>query len=53
MRPSELAAFSRDSKLDLQDQIGMAYNPFTRKYSLEASIDVNYIACYTRAETEK
>jgi 2-polyprenyl-6-hydroxyphenyl methylase/3-demethylubiquinone-9 3-methyltransferase len=51
IKPSELAAFSRDSKLDLQDQIGMAYNPLTRKYSLEANVDVNYIACYTRAET--
>ena len=52
IKPSELAAFSRDSKLDLQDQIGMAYNPLTRKYSLEANVDVNYIACYTRAETQ-
>ena len=52
IKPSELAAFSRDSKLDLQDQIGMAYNPLTRKYSLEANVDVNYIACYTRPETQ-
>jgi len=52
IKPSELAAWSRDSKLDLQDQIGMAYNPLTRKYSLEANVDVNYIACYTRAETQ-
>ena len=52
IKPSELAAWSRESKLDLQDQIGMAYNPLTRKYSLEANVDVNYIACYTRPETE-
>ena len=52
IKPSELAAWSRDSKLDLQDQIGMAYNPLTRKYSLEANVDVNYIACYTRPETQ-
>ncbi len=52
IKPSELAAFSRDSKLDLQDQIGMAYNPLTRKYSLEKNVDVNYIACYTRPETQ-
>jgi 2-polyprenyl-6-hydroxyphenyl methylase / 3-demethylubiquinone-9 3-methyltransferase len=31
IKPSELAAWSRASKLDLQDQIGMAYNPLTRK----------------------
>lgn len=52
IKPSELAAWSRDSKLDLQDQIGMAYNPLTRKYSLEANVDVNYIAHYTRPETQ-
>lgn len=52
IKPSELAAWSRDSKLDLQDQIGMAYNPLTRKYSLEPNVDVNYIACYTRPETQ-
>lgn len=53
IKPSELAAWGRDSKLNLQDQIGMAYNPLTRKYSLETNVDVNYIACYTRAETQK
>lgn len=52
IKPSELAAWGRDSKLNLQDQIGMAYNPLTRKYSLETNVDVNYIACYTRAETQ-
>ena len=51
IKPSELAAWSRESKLDLQDQIGMAYNPLTQKYSLEKNVDVNYIACYTRPET--
>lgn len=52
IKPSELAAWCRDSNLDLQGQIGMAYNPLTKKYSLEANIDVNYIACYTRPETQ-
>ena len=51
IKPSELAAWSRESKLDLQDQIGMAYNPLTRKYSLKKNVDVNYISCYTRPET--
>lgn len=50
IKPSELAAWCRDSDLDLQSQIGMAYNPITRKYSLEQNVDVNYIACYTRPE---
>lgn len=52
IKPSELAAWCRDSNLDLQGQIGMAYNPLTKKYSLEANIDVNYIACYARPETQ-
>lgn len=50
IKPSELAAWCRQSNLDLQSQIGMAYNPITRKYSLENNVDVNYIACYTRPE---
>jgi 2-polyprenyl-6-hydroxyphenyl methylase / 3-demethylubiquinone-9 3-methyltransferase len=49
IKPSELAAWCRDSNLDLQSQIGMAYNPLTRKYSLEKNVDVNYIACYKRS----
>ncbi len=52
IKPSELAAWCRDSNLDLQSQIGMAYNPITKKYSLEKNVDVNYIACYTRPETD-
>ena len=50
IKPAELAAWCRASNLDLQSQIGMAYNPITRKYSLEKNVDVNYIACYTRPE---
>ena len=53
IKPSELAAWGRDSQLELQGQIGMAYNPFTRKYRLETNVDVNYIACYTRVEIHK
>ena len=30
IKPSELAAWGRDSKLDLLDQIVLAYNPLTR-----------------------
>lgn len=50
IKPSELASWCRSSQLDLQEQTGMAYNPFTKKYSLENNVDVNYIACYTRPE---
>ena len=52
IRPSELAAWARAEQLDLQDQIGMAYNPFTKRYSLEDNIDVNYISSYRRPATQ-
>ena len=52
IRPSELAAWARAEQLDLQDQIGMAYNPFTQRYSLEDNIDVNYISSYRRPATQ-
>lgn len=48
IRPSELAAWSRDAELTLKDQIGMGYNPLTKRYFLQNNVDVNYIACYQR-----
>jgi 2-polyprenyl-6-hydroxyphenyl methylase/3-demethylubiquinone-9 3-methyltransferase len=36
LRPSELAAFARRAGLDLEQMIGMTYNPLTRVYRLEA-----------------
>lgn len=49
IRPSELAAWCRESQLNLRDQIGMSYNPIIKKYSLGKNIDVNYIAFYQKA----
>jgi 2-polyprenyl-6-hydroxyphenyl methylase / 3-demethylubiquinone-9 3-methyltransferase len=48
IRPSELAAWCRDSNLDLKGQIGMGYNPLTKRYFLEKNVDVNYIAYYQK-----
>ena len=48
IRPSELATWCRESKLALQEQIGMGYNPLTKNYYLQDSLDVNYIAYYQR-----
>ncbi len=48
IRPSELAAWCRDAGLDLESQIGMGYNPLTKKYFLQDSLAVNYIACYRK-----
>lgn len=50
IKPSELAQWCRECDLQLQDQKGMGYNPFTKKYSLQSNLDVNYLAHYTRPE---
>ncbi len=48
IKPSELATWSRQAHLTLRDQIGMGYNPLTKKYFLQSSLDVNYLACYEK-----
>ena len=48
IRPAELAAWCRNAGLDLESQIGMGYNPLTKRYFLQESLAVNYIACYRK-----
>ena len=48
IKPSELATWSRQAHLTLRDQIGMCYNPLTKKYFLQNCVDVNYLACYEK-----
>ena len=43
IKPSELAAFCRQSGLDVLQIIGMTYNPLTELYALGTDTDVNYI----------
>jgi 2-polyprenyl-6-hydroxyphenyl methylase/3-demethylubiquinone-9 3-methyltransferase len=43
IKPSELGARCRQAGLEVNQMIGMTYNPFTRIYSLGADTDVNYI----------
>jgi len=50
IRPSELATWCRNSELELKEQIGMGYNPFTKRYYLQDNVDVNYIAYYQRSK---
>jgi len=46
VKPSELAQFCRNADLNVNDLIGMSYNPFTKVYSLGKDTDVNYmVAC--------
>lgn len=43
IKPSELSAAARQSKLEVLDITGMTYNPFSKHYKLGSDIDVNYI----------
>lgn len=43
IRPSELSDFARAAGLDAVELLGMSYNPFTKRYSLGADTDVNYL----------
>ena len=48
IRPSELARWCRENSLRLNGQIGIGYNPLTKRYFLEDNVDVNYIAFYQK-----
>lgn len=46
LKPSELAAFTRQAGLQTAELIGMTYNPITRRFALENDTGVNYLlAC--------
>jgi 2-polyprenyl-6-hydroxyphenyl methylase/3-demethylubiquinone-9 3-methyltransferase len=43
IKPSELAAMSRNAGLEISHLTGMTYNPFAKVYALGRDTDVNYI----------
>ncbi len=43
IRPSELERMSRHAGLNVREYTGMHYNPLTRRYTLGAGVDVNYL----------
>jgi 2-polyprenyl-6-hydroxyphenyl methylase / 3-demethylubiquinone-9 3-methyltransferase len=43
IKPSELAAWMRQTGLTLQGQIGLQYNPLTKQYRLGSDVSVNYM----------
>lgn len=44
IRPSEMAAWSRNSGLEVREQTGLTYNPLTRRYRLAShDVSVNYM----------
>lgn len=49
IRPSELAQWSRTFGLNLENIIGIVYNPITQVYSLSQDIHVNYIMCLRKS----
>ena len=46
IKPSELARFARDAGLEINELVGLTYNPLSKSYKIEADTDINYIiAC--------
>lgn len=43
IKPSELGAWARLATLQVHDIIGLTYNPLSKRYKLEADVDVNYM----------
>jgi 2-polyprenyl-6-hydroxyphenyl methylase / 3-demethylubiquinone-9 3-methyltransferase len=48
IKPSELAAWLRQSGLELQHQSGVTYNPLNKQYSLTQDTSVNYMLHATK-----
>ena len=48
IKPSELARWAKSVRLEPDELIGMTYNPFSRKFSLCANTDANYLMHTTR-----
>ena len=43
VKPSELARYCRDARLDTGELIGMSYNPISGRYWLDGDTSVNYL----------
>ena len=48
IKPSELCAWARKADLNVENLIGISYNPLTQRFNLGHDIDVNYIAVFQR-----
>jgi len=52
IRPSELASYARSSGLELEELVGIRYNPLSKRFSLAShDVDVNYIVRARKATT--
>ena len=50
IKPSELTRHCRNARLDVEEIIGLSYNPLSRVYRLGRDTDVNYMV-HTRRES--
>lgn len=48
IKPSELARYVREAGLNVEELIGMSYNPLSKIYSLGSDTDVNYLMCSSK-----
>ena len=48
IKPSEINEFIREAGLELNELIGLSYNPITEVYSLGRDTDVNYLIATTK-----
>lgn len=48
IKPSELNEFIREAGLELNELIGLSYNPITEVYSIGRDTDVNYLMATTK-----
>jgi 2-polyprenyl-6-hydroxyphenyl methylase/3-demethylubiquinone-9 3-methyltransferase len=51
LTPAEVARHARHAGLELEQTIGMTYNPLARTYRLAADVSVNYLAAFRRPPT--
>ena len=50
IKPSELTRWSKLAGLEVQQLLGMSYNPLNQRYSLGSDTDVNYLMHVTRPQ---
>lgn len=48
IKPSELGEYVREAGFDMNEIIGLSYNPITQVYSLGRDTDVNYLVACTK-----
>ncbi|MCL4165454.1 UNVERIFIED_CONTAM: hypothetical protein GTU68_017808 [Idotea baltica] len=48
IKPSELETWAREAELQLENIIGMSYNPLTQNYKLGNDVAVNYMMCCSK-----